>query len=129
MGRKYKFHENDSLYLVSFATVNWVDVFVRRVYCDIVIDSLKYCIDNKGLELYAWFIMSSHVHLIISAEKGNLSDIIRDLKRHTSKTILRPIEENCKRAEENGCFGCLNAPVSTILITRFTSSGNKTITQ
>jgi putative transposase len=98
MGRKYIFHEHDQLYFVSFATVNWIDVFVRRIYCDIVVDSLKYCIENKGLELYAWCIMSSHVHLIISTEKGNLSDILRDLKRHTSKTILKTIAENIQES-------------------------------
>jgi putative transposase len=50
MGRKYKFHENDLLYFVSFATVQWIDVFTRRLYYDIIVDSLKYCIENKGLE-------------------------------------------------------------------------------
>ncbi len=98
MGRKYKFHDHQALYFVSFATVNWIDVFVRRVYCDIVVESLKYCIDEKGLELYAWCIMSSHVHLIIGTEKDNLSDIMRDLKRHTSKTILKSIEENLQES-------------------------------
>ena len=94
MGRKYKFHDHQKLHFVSFATVNWIDVFTRRVYCDIVVDSLKYCIENKGLELYGWCIMPSHVHLIIGTENGNLSDIIRDLKRHTSKMLLKTISEN-----------------------------------
>ena len=94
MGRKYKFHDHQKLHFVSFATVNWIDVFTRRVYCDIVVDSLKYCIENKGLELYGWCIMHSHVHLIIGTENGNLSDIIRDLKRHTSKMLLKTISEN-----------------------------------
>ena len=94
MGRKYIFHQHDQFYFVSFATVQWVDVFTRRIYCDIIVDSLRYCIDNKSLELYAWCIMSNHVHLIISSEKGNLSDIMRDMKRHTSKAILKAIEDN-----------------------------------
>lgn len=101
MGRKYVFHEHDQLYFVSFATVNWIDVFVRRIYCDIIVDSLKYCIENKGLELYAWCIMSSHVHLIISTEKGSLSDIMRDLKRHTSKAILKAITDNIQESRRD----------------------------
>jgi putative transposase len=101
MGFKYKFHEHDQLYFVSFSTINWIDVFVRRIYCNILVDSLKYCIENKNLELYAWCIMPSHVHLIIStAETGNLSDIIRDLKRHTSKTILKAISENVQESRK-----------------------------
>ncbi|MCO5945381.1 REP-associated tyrosine transposase [Mucilaginibacter flavidus] len=98
MGRKYKFHDHQKLHFVSFATVNWIDVFVRRIYCDIVVGSLKYCIENKGLELYAWCIMSSHVHLIIGTENGNLSDIIRDMKRHTSKLLLKTISENMQES-------------------------------
>jgi putative transposase len=101
MGRKYIFHEHSQLYFVSFATVNWVDVFTRRIYYNIVVDSLKYCIENKGLELYAWVIMSNHVHLIISSENGNLSDIMRDLKRHTSKTILKAIDENIQESRRD----------------------------
>jgi putative transposase len=101
MGRKYKFHTNDDLYFVSFATINWIDVFVRRVYCDIIVESLRYCVENKGLELYAWCIMSSHVHLIISTERGSLSDIMRDLKRHTTKAILKEIEDNLQESRRD----------------------------
>jgi putative transposase len=100
MGRKYIFRDSTKLYFVSFATVNWIDVFVRRIYNEIFIDSLKYCVENKNLELYAWCIMSSHVHLIISSEKSNLSDIIRDLKRHTSKSILKEIAENSEESRK-----------------------------
>ena len=87
MGRKYIFHNSKELYFVSFATVNWIDVFMRKIYFDIVVDSLRYCIEHKGMELYAWVIMPSHVHLIISLGNKNLSDIMRDLNRHTSKTV------------------------------------------
>ena len=32
MSRKYKFHDQDKLYFISFATVHWIDVFVREEY-------------------------------------------------------------------------------------------------
>jgi len=98
MARKYAFRNSAQLHFVSFATVNWIDVFVRRQYCDIIVESLLYCIENKGLELYAWCIMSSHVHLIISSEHGNLSDIMRDMKRHTSKKILALMEDDIQES-------------------------------
>lgn len=91
MSRNYKFRDQQKLYFVSFATVNWIDVFIRRQYKDILVDSLKYCQKNKGLELYAWCIMSSHVHLIMGTTGEKMEDILRDLKRHTSKTILEAI--------------------------------------
>ena len=98
MARKYAFRDSTQLYFVSFATVNWIDVFVRRQYCDIVVDSLRYCMDHKKLELYARCIMSSHVHLIVSAPDGNLSDIFRDMKRHTAKKILELIADDAQES-------------------------------
>jgi REP element-mobilizing transposase RayT len=100
MGRKYIFHDSRELYFVSFATVNWIDVFTRKLYFEIIVDSLVYCSKNKGLELYAWCIMPSHVHLIISSENNSLSDIMRDLKRHTSKALLKAIAENPKESRK-----------------------------
>jgi len=94
MSRKYKFYNSEGIYFVSFATVNWIDVFTRRCYKDILVDSLRYCQAHKGLELYAWVIMTNHVHLIMGSTKQDLAGIIRDLKKHTSKQIIKNITEN-----------------------------------
>ena len=94
MSEKYKIRDSQQLYFVSFATVNWIDVFTRWLYNDIFVDSLRYCQQHKGLEIYAWCLMTNHAHLIISSEADNLSSILRDLKRHTAKALLRAIEEN-----------------------------------
>jgi putative transposase len=94
MSRNYTFWDQEKRYFVSFATVYWIDVFIRPVYNDIVVDSLRYCMVNKGLELYAWCIMSSHVHLIIGTRQNKMEHILRDLKRHTSRTILKAIALN-----------------------------------
>ncbi len=94
MSRKYKFRNPDAIYFVSFATVNWIDVFTRPQYKDIIVDSLNYCIEKKGLVVYAWVIMSNHVHLVIEGRESSLENILRDLKRHTSKQIIHAIEEN-----------------------------------
>lgn len=59
-----------------------------------VVSSLKYCIDNKGLLLHAWVLMNNHVHLIISSKENKLENIVRDMKRHTSRTLLEAIADN-----------------------------------
>jgi REP element-mobilizing transposase RayT len=61
---------------------------------DLVIESLKYCGEKKGLVIYAWCIMSNHVHLIISAKDNNVSDVLGDFKKFTSKQILKAIIEH-----------------------------------
>ena len=94
MSRKYKFRNPESVYFVSFATVNWIDVFTRPLYKDILVESFNYCIENKGLIIYAWVIMSNHVHLVIETRQEPLENILRDLKKFTSKQIISAIEEN-----------------------------------
>lgn len=85
---KYKIRDQQNLHFITFATVNWIDALSRPEYKDILVDSLNYCVSNKGMEIYVWVIMSNHVHLIASAKENyNLSDILRDLKKFTSKNL------------------------------------------
>ncbi len=48
MGNKYKFHNRNGTYFVTFAVVRWVDVFTRIIYQEMITDSLKYCQREKG---------------------------------------------------------------------------------
>jgi len=89
-GFKHSIREDKS-YFLTITTVGWVDVFTRENHRDAIIDSLRYCIENKGLHLYAYCLMPSHLHLIANAEDGNLADIIRDFKRYTSTRIKEQI--------------------------------------
>lgn len=101
MSRSYKTHNLDSLYFVSFATVGWIDVFTRREYKDMLVESLNYCQQQKGLELYGWCIMSNHVHLIArSAEGTSLSDTLRDFKKYTSSRIIKAIQDNLQESRK-----------------------------
>ena len=85
MPNKYAIHDSTQLYFVTYATVNWIDVFTRNCYCDIVVDSLNFCVEHKALEIYSWFNMSNHLHMIISSETANLSAILREHKSFTAK--------------------------------------------
>ncbi len=89
MSTGYQIKDQESAYYLTLQIVHWVDIFSRKIYRDIVIDSLKYCKKEKGLEIYAYVIMSNHIHLLARGGKGNLSGILRDFKRHTSKRINR----------------------------------------
>jgi putative transposase len=74
--------------------VDWVDIFTRPAYKHIIVDALKFCQEKKGLQLYAWCLMSNHLHLIAAAAEGkNLSDILRDFKQFTSRRIITTIQE------------------------------------
>lgn len=100
MSRKYKFKDNAELYFVSFAVIKWIDLFIRNEYKEVLINSLKYCQSKKDLELYAYCIMTSHVHLIIGTKGNAMSNIMRDLKRHTSEELRKAIQRNPKESRK-----------------------------
>jgi REP element-mobilizing transposase RayT len=94
MGIKNKISEGYS-YFMTMTVINWVDVFTRPAYKHIVLDALKYNQKNKGLIIYAWCLMSNHLHLIAEAEEGyHLSNILRDFKKYTSKAVIKEIQED-----------------------------------
>lgn len=66
MSRNYKFHNPEGIYFISFVVVSWLDVFTRNEYKDIIVDSLYYSQQNKGMEVFAWCIMTSHVFIWFS---------------------------------------------------------------
>ena len=90
----YVIRDQYALHFLTFTVVDWVDLFTRKLFRDIIIENLSYCLKNKGLRVHAFVIMSNHVHLILSSETGRLSDTIRDFKSYTSKQLIAAIKEN-----------------------------------
>jgi putative transposase len=94
MSGKYKFMNSEGAYFISFATVNWMDVFTRLEYFQVVIQSLDYCRKKKGMIIFGYCIMPSHIHLIFRSANENPSGLIRDFKGFTSRSLLKSIQEN-----------------------------------
>jgi len=94
----YKIRNQAAIHFITFAVSEWVDVFTRIEYRDIVLDSIRFCQKEKGMLLNAWCIMSNHLHLMLSAKNNDLSDILRDFKKFTSKEIIKAIENNSKES-------------------------------
>lgn len=84
----------DLPYFITMTVVGWIDVFNRREYIEILINSLKYCQKEKGLKIFAYSIMSSHIHIIAQQEEANLNEILRDFKSFTAKEIVKCISNN-----------------------------------
>lgn len=87
-GVKHTIKKNSS-YFLTLTVVGWIDVFTRKNHKDVIIDSLRYCIENKGLNVYSYCLMSNHMHLIVNCnEPFELKDVIRDFKKFSAKKIL-----------------------------------------
>ncbi len=100
MGTSYQISDQEASYFMTFQVVGWADIFSRQIYRDIVIDSLKYCRLDKGMVLNAYVIMTNHVHVIMSSNKSDLSGLVRDFKKHTSKKILSSINNNSEESRK-----------------------------
>ena len=86
MRSRYQIINNSGVYFITSTVIEWIPVFTKREYFDIIVQSLSYCRQNKGLKLFAYVVMDNHIHLIASSDK--LSQIIRDFKSYTAREII-----------------------------------------
>lgn len=98
MSRKYKFGDSGQMHFITFAVVSWIDLFIRKEYRDIVLESWRYCQKAKDLEIYGWCIMSSHVHMIVSSRGRPLDKIVGEMKSYTSRSIRKAIENHASES-------------------------------
>ncbi|GAB3904804.1 transposase [Larkinella knui] len=93
----------DAPYFITLTTVGWVDIFTRSIYSYEIVKNLQFCQQNRGLEIYAYVIMSSHLHLIVRRQKqhGLLNELLRDFKSVTAKKILKMINESPEESRKS----------------------------
>lgn len=92
MSTGYRINDQKAVHFLTFTIVDWVDLFSRKIYRDLLIDSFNFCCKEKHLLIFGYVIMSNHVHLIATANgEIPLSDIIRDFKKYTAKKVLEII--------------------------------------
>ena len=91
----------DELYFVTLTVVNWIDVFTRRIYNDFIIENLTWCQQNKKLNIYAYVIMTNHIHLVASVTDGSLGDVLGNFKTYTSKELFKMIKSNEQESRRN----------------------------
>ncbi|SDB51935.1 REP element-mobilizing transposase RayT [Flavobacteriaceae bacterium MAR_2010_188] len=87
----YKIRDQTKPHFLTLTIVNWIDIFTRQRYRDIIEDSLNFCIDKKGMVVFGYVIMSNHLHLIAQDSRGDLSALLRDFKKFTAKKIIESI--------------------------------------
>ncbi len=91
-----------NMYFATITVVDWIDVFTRPIYKDIIVSSLNFCIANKGLVVYGWVIMTNHIHLLIGCDDDHsITNIIRDFKTYTSRQIHKAIEDNIQESRKD----------------------------
>lgn len=90
MRSRYKIIEEQGIYFLTSTIIKWIPIFTKNKYCDILIDSFKYCQQNKNLSIICYVIMENHFHLIASGEK--ISDTLSSIKKFTAKRIIEELK-------------------------------------
>lgn len=98
----YRIRNQNALHFLTLTVVDWVDVFSRRLYKDMLIESLQFCQNKKGLIIYAYVIMSNHLFFIVKAKNGfRLSNILRDFKKFTAVRLSEDQLKNGTQKSNN----------------------------
>lgn len=93
-GDRYHISDQHGAYFITCTVVEWIDLFTRHEYKEIICNSLNYCIKNKGLVLNGWVLMTNHLHFVGRCEHPfRMSDFLRDFKKFTSKKLAAKILE------------------------------------
>lgn len=81
--------EKNHIYFITCTIQNWYYIFDRHNRFEILAQSFKYCQKHKGLKIYSYVFMLNHIHFIASA--SNLSQVLCDFKKFTSREIMKNI--------------------------------------
>ena len=91
--KPFQVSDQNAVHFLTLTIIDWIDIFTRKEYKLEVVDSLNFCVERKGLEVFAWCLMSNHLHLLCrSKEAFRLSNTIQDFKKYTARKILASLE-------------------------------------
>lgn len=91
MGRsRYKFHESHFPYFITSTIVEGYSLFADPNIADILLQSLRFLQEERGVILFAYVIMHNHLHII--AEHENL----QSMKSFTARKIIDYLKESNK---------------------------------
>jgi REP element-mobilizing transposase RayT len=127
MSDRYKIFDNTKAYFLTMTVIGWIDVFSRKDYKLLIVNSLKHCQKEKGLVIFGYCLMSNHLHLIARAEgESSLSEILRDFKKFTSKAIIDEINNDSESRKEwmIQCFKKAGEENKKIKYFKFWQDGN-----
>jgi REP element-mobilizing transposase RayT len=91
--RPYRVYEHHRIHFITLTVIDWIDIFTRPTLAKIIVDALDYSRKDGQLEIYAWCLMSNHLHVVCCAGKDfRFGDVMRNFKSNTSKQLIQQIK-------------------------------------
>jgi putative transposase len=83
----------ETCYFLTLNVVDRIDVFVRPTYKQVIADALNHFIEVQGVAIYAWCLMTCHLHLLVRTKEGySPAYFERDFKKFTTPELIKAIE-------------------------------------
>jgi putative transposase len=83
----------ETCYFLTLNVVDRIDVFVRPTYKQVIADALNHFIEAQGVAIYAWCLMTCHLHLLVRTKEGyGPAYFERDFKKFTTPELIKAIE-------------------------------------
>ena len=102
MSTKYKFTDMEGVYFITSTVVDWIDLFTRNVYKDILLKSFRFCQEKQGLQIHSWVLMSNHFHMICSfINKHNPGMVIKNIKSFTAMKLIDAVINSPQESRKN----------------------------
>ncbi len=98
---EYRKTTPNDLYFVTLTIEGWVDLFTRKECKDIIIENLKYCQEKEQLEIYAYVLMSNHLHMICRRMDKDLKELLGRFESFTAKKLLAFIEQDARESRKD----------------------------
>jgi REP element-mobilizing transposase RayT len=84
----------NACYFITITVRKFVPLFQDDEVVRILFDSLEFLRRSDGLKVYAYVVMSNHVHLLIGCDAKIMNNMIGSFKSHTSRSIAECLELN-----------------------------------
>ena len=97
MGRRGRLSiQDESTFFVTTTVVQHAHVFTCDKYCDILIGNIRHYQRRYQFRIFGYVIMPSHFHWIleVDATRGNLSDVMRDIKKYSAWDLMEEIRKD-----------------------------------
>jgi len=85
------------VYYVTFTIIDWLPLFIDSEPTQIIVDSLQFCIREKGLRINAYVIMPNHMHMIAFDRKFDnerLQQTLTDFRKFTGRKLADHVDNN-----------------------------------
>jgi len=95
MGRRGRNNLTDeAFFFVTTTVVKFIPIFNNPLFCDILISNIKHYREKYKFIILGYVIMPTHFHWIIEVknELGNISEIMRDIKKFSAWQIFDHLE-------------------------------------